>query len=97
MKGDLRYHLKILQLVHSQICFEDLRAEWSVPGNGNSLTSIDHFFYTVSEGTIEDLKVTLVDAPEVALHSGAIFSKERDNVLKDFVDRKNETALKKIS
>ncbi|KAL8190433.1 UNVERIFIED_CONTAM: hypothetical protein K2H54_053979 [Gekko kuhli] len=44
---------------------------------------------------MEDVKVALVDAPVVALHSGAILSKDGDNVLKDPVNRKNKTALKK--
>ncbi|KAL8203213.1 UNVERIFIED_CONTAM: Histone-arginine methyltransferase carm1 [Gekko kuhli] len=48
---------------------------------------------SLPEETKEDRKVSLVDTPVVALHSGAILSKDGDNVLKGLVDRKNETAL----
>ncbi|KAL8199288.1 UNVERIFIED_CONTAM: hypothetical protein K2H54_039289 [Gekko kuhli] len=47
------------------------------------------------ERIMEDLKVPLIDALVVALHSGAILSKDRDNALRDTFDKKNEAALKK--
>lgn len=44
---------------------------------------------------MEDLKVLLVNTPMAVLHSGVVLSKDKDNALKDSVDWKNETALKK--
>lgn len=43
------------------------------------------------------LKVPLVDAPVVTLHSGAVLSKDVDHALKDSVDRKNKMAIEKKS
>ncbi|KAL8181928.1 UNVERIFIED_CONTAM: hypothetical protein K2H54_034813 [Gekko kuhli] len=45
---------------------------------------------------MEDLKVPLIDAPVVALHSGAVMPKDGENALKNAMDRKNEAALKKV-
>ncbi|KAL8176730.1 UNVERIFIED_CONTAM: hypothetical protein K2H54_037964 [Gekko kuhli] len=76
--------------------FEDvIREEWANPGSGTSLLSIAKRFYSLPEQTMEDLKVPLIDAPVVALHSGAVLPKDGENALKDATDRKNETALKK--
>ncbi|KAL8221746.1 UNVERIFIED_CONTAM: hypothetical protein K2H54_074444, partial [Gekko kuhli] len=72
-----------------------IREEWANPGSGASLLSIAKRFYSLPEETMEDLKVPLVDAPVVALHSGAVLPKDGENALKDPTDRKNETALKK--
>ncbi|KAL8185573.1 UNVERIFIED_CONTAM: hypothetical protein K2H54_055058 [Gekko kuhli] len=44
---------------------------------------------------MEDLKVPLIYAPVVALHSGAVMPKDGENALKDAMDRKYEAALKK--
>ncbi|KAL8190418.1 UNVERIFIED_CONTAM: putative ubiquitin carboxyl-terminal hydrolase FAF-X, partial [Gekko kuhli] len=77
--------------------FEDvIQEEWANPGSGTSLLSIAKRFYSLPEETMEDLKVPLVDAPVVALHSGAVLPKDGENALKDATDRKNETALKKV-
>lgn len=76
--------------------FEDIiRAEWASPGSGSSLLSIAKRFYVLPEGTMEDLKVPLVDAPMVVLHSGAVLPRDGENALKDPMDKKNETTLKK--
>ncbi|KAL8169593.1 UNVERIFIED_CONTAM: hypothetical protein K2H54_053345 [Gekko kuhli] len=75
--------------------FEDaMKAEWALLGRGNSLPSIAKKFYTLPEDTIEDLKVPLVDAPVVALQSGAVLLKDEENALNDSVDKKNKMALK---
>ncbi|KAL8183696.1 UNVERIFIED_CONTAM: hypothetical protein K2H54_048893 [Gekko kuhli] len=76
--------------------FEDvIREEWANPGGGTSLLSLARRFYSLPESTMEDLKVPLIDAPVVALHSGAVMPKDGENALKDAFDRKNENALKK--
>ncbi|KAL8202884.1 UNVERIFIED_CONTAM: hypothetical protein K2H54_028560 [Gekko kuhli] len=76
--------------------FEDMvREEWANPGGGTSLLSLARRFYSLPESIMEDLKVPLIDAPVVALHSGAVIPKDGENALKDAFDRKNENALKK--
>ncbi|KAL8190824.1 UNVERIFIED_CONTAM: hypothetical protein K2H54_062161 [Gekko kuhli] len=76
--------------------FEDvIRKEWANPGGGNSLLSVAKRFYSLPERIMEDLKVPLIDAPVVALHSGAILPKDGENALRDAFDKKNEAALKK--
>ncbi|KAL8178482.1 UNVERIFIED_CONTAM: hypothetical protein K2H54_048819 [Gekko kuhli] len=58
--------------------FEDIiKAEWALPGSGNSLTSIAKQFYALRDDTSENLKVPLVDTPVVALRSRAILPKDR--------------------
>ncbi|KAL8188485.1 UNVERIFIED_CONTAM: hypothetical protein K2H54_000343 [Gekko kuhli] len=69
--------------------------EWANPGGGTSLLSIAKRLYSLPEKTMEDLKVPLIDALVVALHSGAVLPKDGENALKGTIDRKNETALKK--
>ncbi|KAL8169841.1 UNVERIFIED_CONTAM: hypothetical protein K2H54_058674 [Gekko kuhli] len=76
--------------------FEDvIREEWANPGGGTSLLSLARRFYSLPDNIMEDLKVPLIDAPVVALHSGAVMPKDGENALKDAFDRKNENALKK--
>lgn len=50
-----------------------------VPGNDTSVTGIAKRFYALPEGTMEDLKVPLFNAPVVILHSGAVISKDGGN------------------
>ncbi|KAL8178427.1 UNVERIFIED_CONTAM: hypothetical protein K2H54_046645 [Gekko kuhli] len=77
--------------------FEDvIREEWANPGGGTSLLSLARRLYSLPENIMEDLKVPLIDAPVVALHSGAVMPKDGENALKDAFDRKNENALKKV-
>ncbi|KAL8207158.1 UNVERIFIED_CONTAM: hypothetical protein K2H54_046717 [Gekko kuhli] len=76
--------------------FEDvIREEWANPGGGTSLLSLARRFYSLPDNVMEDLRVPLIDAPVVALHSGAVMPKDGENALKDAFDRKNENALKK--
>lgn len=44
---------------------------------------------------MEDFKVPLVDAPVVALHSGAVLPKDGENALKDSANKKNKAALRR--
>ncbi|KAL8206822.1 UNVERIFIED_CONTAM: hypothetical protein K2H54_029540 [Gekko kuhli] len=71
------------------------KVEWALLGSSYSLTPINKSFYTLPQDIMEDLKVRLVDAPVVALHSGAVLPKGGENALEDSVDMKHETALKK--
>lgn len=97
MEGGLRDCLRDYQIALFQSFFyEVLRAKWTVPGYGSLLTSFAKKFCILAEATIENFKVPRVDAPVVALPSGAVLSKDRDSVLKDSVDRKNEVELKKL-
>lgn len=64
--------------------------------SGDSLISIAKKFCGLPGGVLEDLKVPLVDAVMVALHSGAILPTDRENALKDSVDRTNKMVLKKL-
>ncbi|KAL8173808.1 UNVERIFIED_CONTAM: hypothetical protein K2H54_026368 [Gekko kuhli] len=76
--------------------FEDvIQKEWANPGDGTSLLSLARCLYSLPENIMEDLKVPLIDAPVVALHSGAVMPKDGENALKDAFDWKNENALKK--
>ncbi|KAL8174810.1 UNVERIFIED_CONTAM: hypothetical protein K2H54_054170 [Gekko kuhli] len=76
--------------------FEDvIQKEWANPGGGTSLLSVAKRLYSLPDRIMEDLKVPLIDAPVVALHSGAILSKDGENALRDAFDKKNEAALKK--
>ncbi|KAL8178419.1 UNVERIFIED_CONTAM: hypothetical protein K2H54_046554 [Gekko kuhli] len=62
--------------------FDDvIQEEWANPGGGTSLLSIAKHLYSLPEETTEDLKVPL--------------RKDGENALKDAMDRKNETVLKK--
>lgn len=36
---------------------------------------------------MEDMKVSLVDIPDIAFHSGTVLSKDKGNALKDPVDK----------
>ncbi|KAL8203143.1 UNVERIFIED_CONTAM: hypothetical protein K2H54_041896, partial [Gekko kuhli] len=69
--------------------------EWANPGDGTSILLKAKCLYSLPEETIEDLKVPLMDALVVALHSGAALPKDGENALKDAMNRKNEAALKK--
>ncbi|KAL8187299.1 UNVERIFIED_CONTAM: hypothetical protein K2H54_043915 [Gekko kuhli] len=72
-----------------------MKAEGVTPGSVNSVLPIAKT-YVLPEETMKDLKVLLVDAPVVALHSGAVLSpRDWENILKAAMDRKNETVLKK--
>ncbi|KAL8169260.1 UNVERIFIED_CONTAM: hypothetical protein K2H54_041994 [Gekko kuhli] len=76
--------------------FEDvIREEWANLWGGTSLLSLARRLYSLPENIMEDLKVPLIDASVVALHSGAVIPKDGENALKDAFDRKNENALKK--
>ncbi|KAL8220845.1 UNVERIFIED_CONTAM: hypothetical protein K2H54_055529 [Gekko kuhli] len=76
--------------------FEDvIREEWANPGGGTSLLSLARRFYSLPDNIMEDLRVPLIDAPVVALHSGVVMPKDGENALKDVFDCKNENALKK--
>ncbi|KAL8194306.1 UNVERIFIED_CONTAM: hypothetical protein K2H54_013679 [Gekko kuhli] len=52
-------------------------------------------FYSLPERIMEDLKVPLIDAPVVALHSGAILPKDGENTFRDSFDKNNEATPKK--
>lgn len=45
-----------------------------------------------AEEAIADLKVSLADAPVVALHSEAVLPNDSENALKESMDRKNKIA-----
>ncbi|KAL8187804.1 UNVERIFIED_CONTAM: hypothetical protein K2H54_056241 [Gekko kuhli] len=66
-------------------------------GSGADLRTLGNpkHLYSSPEETMEDLKVPLIDAPVVALHLGAVLPKDRENALKDAMNRKNEATLKK--
>lgn len=57
------------------------------------LNTIAKKMYSLPEGTMEDLKAPLVNAPVVSLYSGAVIFMDGDSVLKDALYRKNETAV----
>ncbi|KAL8221614.1 UNVERIFIED_CONTAM: hypothetical protein K2H54_071493 [Gekko kuhli] len=93
----LKKTLKIQTFLPFPDYFEDvIWEEWANRGGGTSLLSVAKQLYSLPEKTMEDLKVPLIDAPVVALHSGAVLPKDGENALKDAIDRKNETAPKKL-
>uniref|UniRef100_A0ACB8GCD5 Uncharacterized protein n=1 Tax=Sphaerodactylus townsendi TaxID=933632 RepID=A0ACB8GCD5_9SAUR len=64
-------------------------------GNSSAQGMIARKFYVLTQNSMDDLKVPLVNAPIMALHSRVILSKDGGNVLKDSVDSKNVAELKK--